>query len=203
MSKKIVRYFFCFIESQQKWLNEMSSKGYRLINVGKLIYEFEKCKPNEYQYYIDFVAEKSVSELNNYKNFLEQIGYTVFSKNINLNWSYGKIVFRPYGKGMGKLATSPGTYNKELLIVEKKHDGKPFELHTTKEDRINFYKKQRNACLTVSFLTLILFVMTCIYSKSLNVSNIVAFCFFVIATILSIVLQIKLCGIKRDFNINE
>ena len=30
-------------------------------------------------------------------------------------------------------------YNRELLIVEKENDGKPFELHTSYEDRENYY----------------------------------------------------------------
>lgn len=91
MSRKMIRCFFGFVESQQKWLNIMAQKGYRLIASGKLVYEFEVCKPSEFQYYIDFVAEKSNTELNSYKAFLEELGYKVFFKNINLNWSLGNF----------------------------------------------------------------------------------------------------------------
>ncbi|WP_018750576.1 hypothetical protein [Paenibacillus sanguinis] len=34
----------------------------------------------------------------------------------------GKLRWRPYGKGWGQIATSPGTFNKELLILEKKRE---------------------------------------------------------------------------------
>jgi len=41
----------------------------------------------------------------------------------------------------------PGSYNKELLIVEKRKDGKPFELHTDPEDLVRYYQSLRNAYL--------------------------------------------------------
>ncbi|MEG1578198.1 MAG: DUF2812 domain-containing protein [Oscillospiraceae bacterium] len=203
MRKKVVRYFFGFIESQQKWLNTMAQKGYRLIATGKLIYEFEICKPSEFQYCVDFVAEKSDAELNNYKAFLKEMGYKVFSKNINLNWSFGKVTYRPYGEGVGKLATSPGTYNKELLIVEKLSDGKPFELHTTAEDKLHYYRKQRNACLTLMLLGIILFAMGWYQLGTLNAGTITALALGILAGIPSFLFQQKLWKVKRDFAMSE
>lgn len=156
--KKIVRYFGGFIDAQEKWLNTMSEKGYRLVRTGKLIYEFEECAPHKYIYCIDFVAHKSYAELKDYKQFLKEVGYKVMSKNANLNWSIGKIRWRPYGDGLGKIATSPGNYNKELLIVERENDKKPFELHTTIEDKLSYYKVQRNLYLSLFILTIFLFL---------------------------------------------
>lgn len=40
MKKKVVRYFIDFLDGQQYYLNEMASKGFRLINTSKLLYEF-------------------------------------------------------------------------------------------------------------------------------------------------------------------
>ena len=40
-------------------------------------------------------------------------------KNINLNHSIGKVRWRPFAGKYGQIATSPGNFNKELLIVEK------------------------------------------------------------------------------------
>ena len=71
---------------------------------------------------------------------MEDCGYRVLFKNLNLDYSVGKAVFRPWAKKGGKIATTKGSYNKELLLVEKENDGRPFELHTT-EDDIREYKK--------------------------------------------------------------
>ncbi|NLM57907.1 MAG: DUF2812 domain-containing protein [Clostridium sp.] len=45
------------------------------------------------------------------------------------------------------MATYPGSYNKELLIVERKRDGKPFELHTDLGDIVRYYRRLMNAYL--------------------------------------------------------
>jgi len=147
MTKTVLRYFFDFIGGQEKWLNRMASKGYRLKKCGKMTYVFENCRPDEYEYAVEFVADKSYSKSKDYRQFLESMGLRAFTKNINLNFSIGKIRWRPYAKGMGQIAASPGGYNKELLIVEKKRDGKPFELHTDLDDLITSYRAFRNSYL--------------------------------------------------------
>lgn len=120
------RYFGALLDTQEKWLNNMASKGYRLVRVDKLLYEFEECKPDSYTYKIDFVASKSKSNSEDYKKFLEGLGYKVFYKNINLNYSIGKIRVRPWAEKGGRIASKRGTFNKELLVVEKQTDGTPF-----------------------------------------------------------------------------
>ncbi|MEG0753846.1 MAG: DUF2812 domain-containing protein, partial [Angelakisella sp.] len=152
MMKKCYRFFGGFLDAQESWLNQMAHQGYRLVRTGKVVYEFERCDPDEYQYSIEFVAHKSYKSEKEYKAFLEELGYKVFYKNANLNFSVGKIKWRPYGSGMGQISTNPGSYNKELFIVEKKNDGKPFELHTMNSDKANYYKPLRNAWLTVLLL---------------------------------------------------
>ena len=59
MSKKCYRFFGGLLNTQEKWLNKMSEKGYRLVRTGKLLYEFEKCKPDEVTYCVEFIGEKS------------------------------------------------------------------------------------------------------------------------------------------------
>ena len=49
MSKKCYRFFGGLLTVQKNWLNKMAEKGYRLIRTGKLLYEFEKCKPGQVQ----------------------------------------------------------------------------------------------------------------------------------------------------------
>lgn len=155
--KKLYRYFGGCLDRQENWLNRMAQKGYRLVNTGKLVYEFEPANPEEYQYAIEFIAHKSVQTASEYTRFLEDTGHRVFHKNVNLNCSIGKVRWRPYGEGLGQIATNPGSYNKELLIVEKKNDGTPFALHTTHADRANYYKPIRNAWFTTLLLVWALF----------------------------------------------
>lgn len=129
MSKKCYYFFGGLLNAQENWLNKMSEKGYRLIRAGKMLYEFEECKPNEVKYCVEFIGEKSKENANDYFLFLEDMGYKVFFKNINLNYSVGKVRWRPWAEKGGRIATNATTFNRELLIVEKENDGKPFELH--------------------------------------------------------------------------
>ena len=87
MSKKCYHFFGGLLNAQANWLNKMSEKGYRLIRAGKMLYEFEECKPNEVKYCVEFIGEKSKENANDYFLFLEDMGYKVFFKNINLNYS--------------------------------------------------------------------------------------------------------------------
>ena len=144
MSKKCCRFFGGLLDTQEKWLNKMSGMGYRLVRTGKMLYEFERCRPNEFQYRIDFIGEKSKADAEEYRRFLEDMGYKVFFKNINLNYSAGKLRWRPWAEKGGRIATNSTTFNRELLIAEKKNDGKLFELHTSYEDKARYYANLRN-----------------------------------------------------------
>ena len=157
--KTYYRYFGALLDLQEKFLNSRAKMGYRLIDANKLSYVFEACDVNEYQYAVDFVAHKSDASSQNYKEFLEDIGYRTFYKNMNLNYSIGKVKWRPYAKGGGQIGTNGGTYNKELIIVEKKNDGKPFALHTTNEDKVGYYKSLRNMWCSLFVLLAILVAM--------------------------------------------
>lgn len=129
MSKKCYRFFGGLLNTQEKWLNKKAQNGYRLIRTVKLLYEFKKCKPNQVKYCVEYIGEKSQNSAKDYHDFLEDMGYKVFYKNINLNYSVGKVRWRPWAEKGGRIATNATTFNRELLIVEKENDGKPFELH--------------------------------------------------------------------------
>ena len=147
MSKKCYRFFSGLMVSQANWLNKMAAKGYRLVCTGKLLYEFEECTPGQYQYCVEFIGQKSKESADDYVSFLENFGYRVFFKNINLNWNVGKVEVRPWAEKGGRIATNNTTFNRELLIIEKENDGKPFELHTTYEDKAVYYKQLRKPWL--------------------------------------------------------
>lgn len=94
-----------------------------------------------------------------YKQFLKDLGIQTFSKNINMGkLSFGEIRLHPYVKGWGLLATSPGTINKELLILEKKRTNQPFNIYTTAEDIIQYYKTIRRAYLSTALIVLIAYL---------------------------------------------
>lgn len=147
MSKKFYRYYGGLMGFQERWLNRMAAKGWRLIRTGKISYEFEECKPNQYLYCVEFIGQKSKENAADYRDFLEDLGYHVFFKNINLNYSVGKTVWRPWAEKGARIATNSTTFNRELLIVEKENDGNPFELHTTLEDKQKYYKTLRYSML--------------------------------------------------------
>lgn len=78
--KKMLSFFGGLLNAQANWLNKMSEKGYRLIRAGKMLYEFEECKPNEVKYCVEFIGEKSKENAKDYSLFLEDMGYKVFFK---------------------------------------------------------------------------------------------------------------------------
>ena len=162
MNKKIYRFFGGLLTAQENWLNKMSEKGYRLIRTGKLLYEFEECKPGQFQYCVEFIGQKSKENAKNYHDFLEEMGYSVFYKNINLNYSVGKVRWRPWAEKGGRIATNATTFNRELLIIEKENDGKPFELHTSYEDKESYYSNLRNPWL----LLLLMFAVFTVVNQS-------------------------------------
>ncbi len=168
MTKRVFRYFFDFTEGQEKWLNEMAAKGWRLVKCGQLAYEFESCGPGEYQYAVDFVADKTYGKSRDYKAFLESVGYKVFYKNVNVGIFVGKVKWRPWGDGAGQIATYPGNLQKELVIVEKKSDGKPFQLHTNLTDALPVYHKTRLSYFWSFGNMLALMLLLLFYALRLN-----------------------------------
>lgn len=191
---KKYRFFGSFLKAQEKWLNKLSSQGYRLVRTGKLLYEFESCSPNEVQYCVEFIGEKSHENAEDYRHFLEDLGYKVFYKNINLNYSIGKVRIRPWAEKGGRIATNSTTYNRELLIIEKENDGKPFEIHTSKDDLVWYYSKLRNPWLCF----LIIFgALGVIYTS-------IAFGACAAAALFPVILyQSKIAKIKKELRFKE
>ena len=194
MSKKCYRLFGGLLNAQASWLNRMSEKGYRLVRTGKILYEFEKCNPNEVVYCVEFIGEKSKESAKDYSGFLEDMGYKVFFKNINLNYSVGKVRWRPWAEKGGRIATNATTFNRELLIVEKENDGKPFELHTSYEDKEKYYCNLRNPWLFI----LLMFALFAIAKHS-----IIFGVFALTALIPALIYQIQIVKIRREAKTRE
>ena len=188
MNKKCYCFFGGLLDTQAKWLNQMSQKGYRLVRTGRLLYEFEKCNPDEVTYCVEFIGEKSKENATDYADFLKDMGYKVFFKNINLNYSVGKLRLRPWAEMGGRIATNATTFNRELLIVEKANDGKPFELHTSYADKEKYYRNWRNPW---RFL-LLLFALFAIIKHSIALGI-----FSMVSAIPSILYQLKIINDRK------
>lgn len=147
MTKKCYRFYGGFMASQENWLNKMAARGYRLVRTAKAAYEFECCSPGQYQYRVEFIGQQSMQSAEAYARFLEDFGYRVFFKSINLSCSVGKAQGRPWAEKGGRIAAGATTYGRELLIIEKPNDGAPFELHTTFEDKQNYCRTMRKPWL--------------------------------------------------------
>lgn len=88
----------------------------------------------------------------------------------------------------GCIATNATTFNRELLIVEKANDGKPFELHTSYADKEKYYRTLRNPWL---FL-LLLFALFAIIKHSIILGI-----FSLVSAIPSILYQLQIINVRQ------
>lgn len=189
-------YFFgSFLSAQEKWLNKMASRGYRLVRTEKLLYEFEECASDKYRYRVEFIGEKSKERAEEYKSFLEnEMGYRVIFKNINLNYSIGKVRYRPWAEKGGRVATKSTTFDRELLIVEKENDEKPFELHTSYDDMISYYKTLQKPWLYFLIIFGIL---------GIAMHAVVFGAFAAVSLVPVLIYHISAAKLKREANVKE
>ena len=85
-------------------------------------------------------------------------------------------------------------YNRELLIVEKENDGKPFELHTSYEDRENYYSNLRNLWL----LLMLIFTMFAAVNQTVILGIVV-----VISLIPVIIYQLQIMKNRHEAKMKE
>lgn len=192
--EKRYRYFWTLLAAQSRWLNRMADRGLRLSRTEKLLYEFQPCAPGQYRYCVEFVAHLSREKAEDYARFLEDCGYRTWFKNANLDWNVGKVVGRPWAEPGGRLASNATTYNRELLIVEKENDGKPFRLHTALEDQIRYRKAQRRPALFLLAVMVPLAALTRSWPAVL---------FAALALAVLIRHQLALAGLKKQGGISE
>ena len=108
MRKVIRKLFWAWdFDKEEKWLNEMASKGLALCAVGFCRYEFEQCKPGEYAVCLQMLENKPQhAESEKYIEFVEETG-----------------------------AEHVGSYLTWVYFRKKKEDG-PFELLSDYASRI-------------------------------------------------------------------
>lgn len=143
MKKRVKKFFWLFLTSQEQWLNQMADEGWRLTGTTISAYAFEACEPGKYRYKAVYIANLSKESAEAYGMELKKCGYRVYNKNVNLNYSAGKTEYRPWAEAGGRIAKDKTTLHKELLIIEKENDGKEFSLCPTDEQRYVAYNKLR------------------------------------------------------------
>ena len=122
------------LRAQAKWLNKMVSLGWRLADTGKLDYTFVPCEPGEYQYAVDFVGNLSRAHGDDYAAFLSGFGYRTWFKNVNLQWSRGKVRWNPAGEPGARISSDRTNLDREILIVERRAEPDEFRLYMVEEE---------------------------------------------------------------------
>ncbi len=173
-----IKFFLDPINDVEKYLNEMSERGYRLKSVKGCFYEFEKTNI-KYSYTTQFIGANPSEENKKYIAMIEENeAYRVFRVPINQgNFNYGKMRIRPFTREKLKTATYWGNFNKEILVVEYKNNG-PIKLLTNNCDIAKQYKDIRNAYLQgfIGVLVILLLAIYKIYENGFAVSYSIVFC---------------------------
>lgn len=115
--------FIWEFDKEEKWLNEMAKKGWRLTNYFFCKYDFESCDAGEYEYKIQLLDEVANSAKSaDYLGFLNDMGISVVSK--WFRWVY----------------------------LEKKADGNGFEIFSDRNSRLKHIKSVLSLIKTVGWM---------------------------------------------------
>ena len=82
-------------------------------------------------------------------------------------FSAGKFQYRPYANPGGKWATSRGMINREILILERENDGKPFDIYSNVKDKITALRERRKPHLYLSSFVLLMELYMNLIGRSL------------------------------------
>lgn len=156
MNKFVFKYFFDFIGSQKKWLNEKAAEGFRLVEITPTGYIFEECDPSEYVYEVIYRGYQRKERSKPYMDRLLDSRYNVFIKGMNRTISSDNLK-RLYEEGkLYDPKFSPRHGYKDILIVEKKNDEVPFEGISQTDHNMGDLKQMRTITLGMSILFTVL-----------------------------------------------
>ena len=193
-----IKFFLDPISDLETWLNETAKKGYRLKAINNFVYNFEKTDKN-YSYSTQFIGANSSRENDSYIQMLKENGTRVYRAPLNQgSIVFGKVRFRPYAHGDGKIANSFQGFNKEILVVE--NNGKePQKLLTDKSDLAEQYKNIRNAYLQgfLMILTLFAFSIYKLYESNFEVFKLV---FSGISGLVTLIIATILLKSQKNYN---
>lgn len=195
------------IESREAWLNKIAIYGYKLKSIyGGVIYEFEK-SDNRVKYAVQYIGYMSNEEKENYKSFLSEMNYSVWSAPLNLgSLSIGRFKWRPYATVEGQIATSRGMINREILIIEKTSGEENFKLFTNTKSNLSDLKFRRRINIYLSIVSLVTIFYGYSTVESILFKNIVT-TLLIILFLISIFNIVKLSNLitslKKDGKIVE
>jgi hypothetical protein len=108
------------------------------------------------------------SKRKEYQSFLDDLKLRYWSAPINLGkFSLGAVRFRPYARGMGKVATAPGIINKEILILEKQTEDQSFAVFNDRESAVENLQERRKPYLYTGIFLLV-FILYMVLSPSME-----------------------------------
>lgn len=183
---KVIWKAYSHFEKEEKWLNEMSAKGFALVSYTWCRYVFQPCQPGEYIYRIELLPAKSASldslEYQEYIDFLEETG------------------------------AEPVTSHGRWIYFRRKATEGPFDIYSDADSRISHYKRILYSRGIVGLCNLIVWFLT--FSFTLNnykqhgitfnvVVNCLNFMMGVVLTGLFITYLIKIQRLKKEKRLRE
>ncbi|MEK3903367.1 DUF2812 domain-containing protein [Paenibacillus sp. FSL R7-0179] len=133
---QVVRKFFMDFEKEEAWLNEMSAKGWALVEHSWARYVFEESTKGEYIYRIELL-EKDPKEAAGYLQFMEETGAECVPFGIP---SKANRVFM----------------NQRWVFFRRKASEGPFQIYTDADSKIKHYQRIYKVYLSLAFMELIM-----------------------------------------------
>ncbi|ETT53449.1 MULTISPECIES: DUF2812 domain-containing protein [unclassified Paenibacillus] len=133
---QVVRKFFMDFEKEEAWLNEMSAKGWALVEHSWARYVFEESAKGEYIYRIELL-EKDPKEAAGYLLFMEETGAE-------------RVPSGPPTKA------NRAFMNQRWVFFRRKASEGPFQIYTDADSKIKHYQRIYKVYLSLAFLELII-----------------------------------------------
>lgn len=178
MMHKVYKLIFMDLEKEEKWLNQMASKGLNFVDNVLFRYIFEDGTPGEYIYRIELLEHAPSSvETKVYFDFLSETGVECVST--SGRWAY----FR------------------------RKAGAEPFDLYSDYDAKIKHYKRNISLAVFIMLANIFIGTMLIILSiKNNNISGIPSLlCLLIIVVLIKTIIAYskKIMELKREKQVHE
>lgn len=116
--------FFLDIEKENKWLNQLSSEGFRLVDKSWFTYKFEACQANHYSYHVEKRSIFETKENNSYAHFLNELDIELVTE--QWGWYY----------------------------FEQHTNGEPFKIYTDAPSKIKYYRRMFPVFMLIALINI-------------------------------------------------
>lgn len=100
-------------DKETEWLNEMAGRGYAMTHFFLGFYRFERCRPGEYSYQIDFTPGL-YRVTDDYRDFMEETGVEIVAL-----WGYWVILRKKSDEGRFELYTDADSMIQHYQKIRK------------------------------------------------------------------------------------